>query len=130
QGTTGRENFLREIGGGVGERRSSGCPCARCGGGRRGVYISDPHEDAVVLIHRQTLTVNQLILEGLQVRVIQMKGQLERAIRQAAAALEHSHRVVEDLLKGHRPPSLCRCGVQQPVWAWVRVCGSSYTAYG
>jgi len=73
QGTAGRENFLGEIGGGVGERRPSGCPCSRCGGWRRGARVTGPHEDAVVLIHRQALTVNQLILEGLQVLVIQLE---------------------------------------------------------
>src|SRR5262249_2636923 len=37
-------------------------------------------------------------------------------IGQAPPALEHGYRLVEELLKGHHPPSLCRCGVQQTVW--------------
>src|SRR4029453_5433620 len=82
----------------------SGCSCSRWCGWRRRAHVTGPHEDAVVLIHRQALTVNQLILEGLQVLVIQMELQLERAIRQTSAPLEHGHRLVEDLLKGHRPP--------------------------
>ena len=57
-----------------------------------------------------------------------MELQLERAIRQASAPLEHGHRLVEDLLKGHRPPSLCRCGMQKMVWEAERPFGRMYTA--
>ena len=32
-------------------------------------------------------------------------------------------RLVEDLLKGHRPPSLRRGGVQQTVWEWGKSVG-------
>ena len=49
-------------------------------------------------------------------RVIELELALEGPIGQAPAALEHGDRLVEDLLKGHRPPSLCRCGVQKTVW--------------
>jgi hypothetical protein len=41
-----------------------------------------------------------------------MELQLERAIGQASATLEHGHRLVENLFKGHYHPSLCRCGGQ------------------
>jgi hypothetical protein len=33
---------------------------------------------------------------------------LEGAVGQAPPALEHGYRLVEDLLKGHRPPSLAQ----------------------
>jgi hypothetical protein len=36
--------------------------------------------------------------------------------------------LVEDLLKGHRHPSPCRCGVQQTVWEWDRPFERIYTA--
>ena len=62
--------------------------------------------------------------------VIQLELPLERAIGHAAPALEHGYRLVENLLKGHRPPSLCRCGMQKTVWEWGKPFGRMYTAYG
>jgi hypothetical protein len=60
----------------------------------------------------------------------QLELELEGAIGQASPALEHGHRVVEDLLKGYRIPSLCRCAVQKRVWALTRPFERIYTAYG
>src|SRR5215471_2769729 len=49
-----------------------------------------------------------------------MELQLERAVRHPPPALEHGYRLVEDLLKGHRPPSLRRGGVHKTVWEWEK----------
>jgi hypothetical protein len=71
--------------------------------------------DVAVFIHRQELAINEFVLEGLQVRVIQLEVQLERPIGQASTPLEHRYGLVQDLLKGHGHPSLCRCGVEKTV---------------
>ena len=42
----------------------------------------------------------------LQGRIVELKLPLEGAVGQASATLEHGHRLVEDLLKGHRQLSL------------------------
>ena len=55
--------------------------------------------------------------------IIQLKLQFEGPIGQAPPALEHGYRLVEDLLKGHRPPSRRRGGVQQTVWEWEQSVG-------
>ena len=39
---------------------------------------------------------------------------LAKGERDASTALEHGDRLIEDLLKGHRHPSLCPCGVPDP----------------
>src|SRR6516165_3233775 len=58
-----------------------------------------------------------------QRRIVELKLPLEGAIGQAPPALEHGDRLVEDLLKGHRPPSRRRGGVQQTVWEWEKSVG-------
>jgi hypothetical protein len=65
-----------------------------------------------------------------QIRIVELELPLEGAIGQAPPALEHGYRLVEDLLKGHRIPSLCRCGVRKTVYALARPLGRMYTAYG
>jgi hypothetical protein len=42
--------------------------------------------------------------EILEVSIVELKLALEGTIRHTAPALEHGYRLVEDLLKGHRPP--------------------------
>ena len=76
------------------------------------------------------LRVQEFILEGRQGRVVELELPLEGAIGQASATLEHRDRLVEDLLKSHRPPSRGRCGVQKTVWEWDRPFGRMYTAPG
>jgi hypothetical protein len=51
------------------------------------------------------LAVDQLVLQICQGRVIELELPLEGAVGQASAPLEQGHRLVEDLLKGHRQPS-------------------------
>jgi hypothetical protein len=53
------------------------------------------------------LPLDEFGFQIFQIRVIELELPLEGAIGQAPPALEHGNRLVEDLLKGHRPPSLC-----------------------
>ena len=76
------------------------------------------------------LRVQEFVLQRCQVRVIQLELELEGPVGYATTPLEHGDRLVEDLLKGHRPPSLCRCGVQKTVWEWEEPFGRMYTAHG
>jgi hypothetical protein len=61
------------------------------------------------------LALNEFGFQIFHIRVIELELPLEGAIGQAPPALEHGYRLVEDLLKGHRLPSLCRCSVQKTV---------------
>jgi hypothetical protein len=76
------------------------------------------------------LALDELGFQIFQIRVIEIELPLEGPIGQAPPALEHVYRLVEDLLKGHRPPSLCRYGVQQTVWEEEKPFGRIYTAHG
>jgi hypothetical protein len=55
-------------------------------------------------------------LGHLQVGSVKASGDTSRP-------LERSHREVENLLKGQRPPPLRRCGVQKTVWEAGRTFG-------
>jgi len=59
--------------------------------------------------------LKQFLLEGGERLLIEMKLERQGAVGHAPTTLEHGERLVEDLLKGHRPPSLCRCSVQMTV---------------
>jgi hypothetical protein len=76
------------------------------------------------------LTVDELVLEVFERRVVELKLPLEGAVGETATPLEHGYRVVENLLKGHRHTSLYRCGVQKTVWELARPFGLMYTAHG
>jgi len=76
------------------------------------------------------LAFDEFGFQVLQIGVIQVELALEGAIGQAPPALEHGDRLVKDLLKGHRSPSPCRCGVQKTVWELARLLGCMYTTYG
>ena len=52
------------------------------------------------------LALDEFVLQIFEGRVIELELPLEGAVGQAAATLEHGYRLVEDLLKGHRQPSL------------------------
>src|SRR5262245_60293815 len=80
------------------------CPalCVWLGGG----WSTRPDQDAAVLIHGQTLALDEFVLHIFQIRVIELELPLESTIGEAPPALEHGDRLVEDLLKGHYPPSL------------------------
>ena len=130
QGTSGGEDLLDQIGWGVRQRRGR-CGWRRRGGGRRGRYGgAGPDQDFTVFITRQALALDEFVLQIFEGRVVELELPLQRAVGQAPPALEHGYRLVENLLKGHRPPSLCRCGVQKTVWELARPLGRRYTAYG
>jgi hypothetical protein len=52
------------------------------------------------------LALHEFSFQIVEIRVIKLELPLESAIGQAPPTLEHGYRLVEDLLKGHRPPSL------------------------
>ena len=52
------------------------------------------------------LAIDQLVLHIFQGRVIELELPLEGAVGQTSTPLEHGHRLVEDLPKGHPQPSL------------------------
>ena len=90
------------------------------------IRATRPHQHAAVFILGDLLGVEELVLEGLKGVVIQVELHLECPIGHTSPPLEHGHRLVEHLLKGHRPPSLGRCGVQKTVWEWDRSFGHVY----
>jgi hypothetical protein len=61
------------------------------------------------------LALNKFGFQIFQIRVIELELSLEGAIGQAPPTLQHGYRLVEDLLKGHGHPSLCRCGAEKTV---------------
>jgi hypothetical protein len=52
------------------------------------------------------LALNEFGFQIFEIRVIELELSLESAIGQAPSALKHRYGLVEDLLKGHRQPSL------------------------
>src|SRR5262245_53021367 len=74
-----------------------------------------PDQHGVVLIHGELEHLDNFSCEILEVGVVELKLALEGTIRHTAPALEHGDRLVEDLLKSHGPPSLCRWGIQKTV---------------
>jgi hypothetical protein len=60
----------------------------------------------VVLVYSKLEHFDDFGGEILEIGVVELKLALESTIRHTASALEHRNRLVENLLKGHRPPSL------------------------
>jgi hypothetical protein len=103
QGAARRENLLCEIGRGVGEW------CRRwCFSWRGGPWCTRPDEDTVRLIDREALALNELVFERFQMRVIELKLQLEGPIRQAAPLAQEGNRLIHHRDKVHRVSSLSR----------------------
>jgi hypothetical protein len=69
----------------------------------------------VRVIDHLRIRIEELLLEVVQRRIVELELPLEGAISQAPPALEHRYGLVKDLFKGHRPPSRGRCGVQKTV---------------
>ena len=108
QGTSGGEDLLDQIGWGVRQRRRR-CGWRRRGGGRRGRYGSaGPDQDCTVFITRQALALDEFVLQIFEGRVVELELPLQGAVGQASPTLEHGDRLVENLLKGHCPPSRSR----------------------
>ena len=107
QGAARGEDLLGEMFRGVGERRT----VLAAGKGRCRVWNGDlgtrPDQDVALLIDRQALARDEFVLQIVQGRVIELELPLEGAVGQAAAPPQHGNRLVENLLKGHRRPSLC-----------------------
>jgi hypothetical protein len=54
------------------------------------------------------MRIEELLLEVVQRGIVEVELPLEGAVGQASATLQHRDRLVEDLLKGHRRPPVCR----------------------
>src|SRR5215813_4301480 len=98
--------------------------------GRQDTVVTRPDKATPRVIDHLGMRIEELLLEVVQRGIIELKLSLERAVGQAPPALEHGYRLVEDLFKGHGPPSLYQCGVQQTVWEEEKPCGRLYTADG
>ena len=110
EGAAGGEDLLGEVRRGVrpGARVPVRCAC-RGWRGSGGAVTAAPRSRPArsLFIHRQALAIDELVLQIFQGCVIELELPLEGAVGQASTPLEHGHRLVEDLLKGHRQPSLC-----------------------
>ena len=109
QGGTGRQDFLGEMRGGVGQRPDVRWACPdrrRCGGWRRRCrHVAGPDQDVAILINGHLLGLDEFVLEIIEGVIVQLELPLERAIGHPAATLEHGQGLVENLLKGHGRPS-------------------------
>ena len=79
---------------------SAAVPWHRCAPGAPGA--------AVRLIDREALAFNEFVFERFQMRVIELKLQLESAIRQAAPLAQEGNRLIHHRDKVHRVSSLSR----------------------
>jgi len=78
----------------------------RGGRNRRRTRFSGPHQHSALVVDRKVVDLNQFLFEGFKRLLIEMKLEREGAVRHAPATLEHGCRLVQDLLKGHRQPSV------------------------
>jgi hypothetical protein len=67
----------------------------------------------LVLADHCSVRIAELCEEITQGGIIELKLALKQAIRDAPPALEHGDRLVEDLFKGHHPPSRGQGGVRK-----------------
>jgi hypothetical protein len=81
QGTPGGQDFLRQIGGRVGEQ---GLGLYRRGGYSRCVLAS-PDQHSTFLINSTLVDLNDFHLQIIEVRVIEVELALERPVRDAAS---------------------------------------------
>ena len=65
-----------------------------------------PDQTAARIIVHLRRRIEDGVLEGLQVLLVELELEFEGLIRHPPTALEHGHCLVEYLLKGHRQPSL------------------------
>jgi hypothetical protein len=72
--------------------------------------VTRPDQDTALFIHRHTLTVDELVLERLQVRLVELELQLEGAIRQAAPLAQQRDRLIYHRDKVHSISSTTRAG--------------------
>src|SRR6516164_1408559 len=84
--------------------------------------VASPDETSIIFIEHR-VREKQLVLQVFEVVVIKVKASFQRTIGYPSLAFEQCECLVQDLLKGHRPPSLRRSGVQQTVWEWEKPVG-------
>src|SRR5262249_40304605 len=80
QGRAGRQDLVGEMGGRVGEGRPYRYFYRLGGHGGSRTRLTRPDEDATVLIHRHTLSLNEFRFHIVQIRVIELELPLESAI--------------------------------------------------
>ena len=91
----------------MGYRR--GARVGRLDGGVRGDQapgVAGPDEDAASLIDGEALALDELIFERLQVRLVELELELERAIGQAAPLAQQRNRLIHHRDKVHPLSSL------------------------
>ena len=107
ESTARGENFLREIGRGVGERYAvlgAGWHGDREG---HGASAPDPDQDSARLIGREVLGLNEFLFEGVEGVVLQLELDLECTIRHTLTLTEDGNHLIEDGVKVHRAPFMC-----------------------
>ena len=80
----------------------------RCGGWRWGRGgVAGPHQDSALLIDRKLFGLDDFVLEGLEMVVVQPEPDLDRPIGEPPLALQQIEYLCEDLIKGHGHLSTC-----------------------
>ena len=115
QRAAGRENFLREIGGGVGEW----CLCSglhgSSGASRNRASVIGPDQTSTHVVAHLRLRVEEFVLQGSELLVIQGELDLQGPIGHASPLTQQGDRLLHDRdkvhhvssLPGARPPCLC-----------------------
>ena len=106
QGRAGREDLLGQVGRRVGERCWAGVLSGRAGAVGAGAAVSPVQTRTPSCIIALSLARNEFVFQIFQGCIVEAELPLEGADRSSGPPLEHSYRLVEDLLKGHRPSSL------------------------
>ena len=70
--------------------------------------LTGPDQAAPRVIDHLRMRIEELLLEIVQPGIVELELPLEGAVGQASTPLEHRYGLIEDLLKGHCPPSLSR----------------------
>src|SRR5215831_15321358 len=71
-----------------------------------------PDQTAARIIVHLRRRIEDGVLEGLQVLLVELELEFEGLIRHTPTALEQGKRLVENLLKGHRQLSLMECQIE------------------
>jgi hypothetical protein len=64
-----------------------------------------PHQDSTPLIDRELFGLDDFVLEGLEMIVVQPEPDLDRPIGEPSLALQQIEYLCEDLVKRHGHPS-------------------------
>src|SRR5262249_37417902 len=79
--------------------------------------ITDPDQDALILLHCQFLRIDQLVLQVLQCLVIESKLTFQQAIGQPFPLSEQHDNLVEDVVQAH---SRLLCSAWSSAFASIR----------